>query len=78
MGKFDNCNKWIKKKPRKPRYPDLVALEKSIAKRKKNLKKLKKRAHDAAVIEAMRQRCIRLSNEAERKFEQRLLDKWGY
>ena len=38
---------------------------------------LEERARQAAVIEAMRQECVRLTNEDEIKFEKYLVKKWG-
>ena len=56
----------------------LEALEKKVRDRKQRIKQLEERARQAAVIEAMRQRCVRLANEDEIKFEKYLVKKWGH
>ena len=55
----------------------LEALEKKVRKRKQRVAELEERARQAAVIEAMRQECVRLTNEDEIKFEKYLVKKWG-
>ena len=74
MGKKNND--WTKKL-KGTSQRKLEALEKKVRDRKQRVAQLEERARQAAVIEAMRQRCVRLANEVEIKFEKYLVKKWG-
>ena len=74
MGK--DWRKWTKKlKGKSQRERDERVVK--AWERKQLLAKQEKAAHDAAVIEAMRRRCVRETNEAEIKWEKELVRKYG-
>ncbi len=77
MGKGQKPNDGWTTKLKGTSQRKLEALEKKVRDRKQRVKQLEERARQAAVIEAMRQRCVRLANEDEIKFEKYLVKKWG-
>ena len=73
MGKNNDWTKQLKGTSKRK----LEALEAKVWARKQRVKELQERARQAAVFEAMRKECVRLTNAAEIKFEQYLVEKWG-
>ena len=73
----DGMSKW-KTKSKSSGDEKLIALNQSIAKRKKNIAQLKKDARAHAVFEAMREECVRAAERDRKKYDAQLLKKYGW